>query len=197
MVLLKKLGEPTEDIAQVDESSENINNKNSNDRKMTEADTFLKDIESKRSKSSIEFVRDMKIFYQAPVPASQNTSINNTNNSNNILSGSIITSKDNSPNHSIFFFICRRVTSETDPIILIYLMVSEIIPLVRAGGTFDLVIDSGSFNTDAELPLWSYSKFWGRLKTFLGAACATYLRKIYVLYPSIVVVMSVCKIIQS
>ena len=193
MSIIQKLGEPAEEVVQSIESPENLKKRDINDSTMTEVDSFLKDIENKKSKNSIEYVREMRIFYQAPIPVVQPTTPNVTNNSNtlsSVLGSSIPSNKENS-NHTLFFFICRRITSETDSAILIYIIVSEIMSVVRLGGTFDFIVDSSSFNTDAELPLWGYSKFWGRLKYLLGSICSTSLKKIYVLYPSIVIVMSV------
>lgn len=195
MVLLHKLGEPTEEVpavAQADSSSQA-----KIDQNLSEADRFLRDVEKKRSKASIEFVREMKIFYQAAPPVtSPPSAVTNTNAIRDALGVSGQTSSNNQ-NHSFFFFICRRVTSETDALILIYIIVSEIMSVVRLGGSFDLIIDSSSFNTDAELPMWGYSKFWGKLKALLGSICSNSLKKIYVLYPSIVVVMSARKVLKK
>jgi hypothetical protein len=207
--LLQKLGEPLEELVQAEPNLDSTNNQTKLDQNLSEVDVFLRDVEKRRTKAAIEFVREMRIFYQAPPPPSssspQTPSSSSTSTTTSALrdalgggsSVSHILTTTQLFNHSFFFFICRRVTSETDAIILIYLIVCEIMSVVRLGGTFDLIIDSSSFNTDAELPMWGYSKFWGKLKPLLGSICEKHLKRIYILYPSIVVVMSARKVLKK
>lgn len=191
--LLHKLGEPPENNADsaavntLDGSSPRLGQ--TGDKNDSACSAFMSDFEARSDYLElIQSVRESMIFYSAHL------SSNPTHTS---------------PAHEIFFFIARRVTSETDPAALIYLILVELQRFVDfvqqekdkdknlPGPVFDLVIDSSSFNTDSELPMWSYAVFWGKLKSLIGHAFGKYFKKVYVLYPSVVLLMSTQKILKK
>ena len=196
--LLHKLGEPPEDI--VNTTTADALGGSSQRLGKTDDDTsacslFMADFETHPNYlESIQSVRESMIFY----------------------SSNLSSAPTYSPyNHEVFFFVARRVTSDTDPAALIYLILLELQCFVdfvhqekekekdkekdkhATLPIFDLVIDSSSFNTDSELPMWSYTSFWGYLKSLIGHTFGKYFKKVYVLYPSVVLLMSTQKILKK
>ena len=202
--LLHKLGEPPENIGDnptLQSTGATRGGPNSGKNNATSAcSVFMSDFESRPDYSSLlQNVRDSMIFYSSNLSAVASSS-NRTG---------IVSSKENS--HEIFFFIARRVTSETDPLALIYQILQELQRFVDSvlrdekgndekssmHPVFDLVIDSSSFNADSELPMWSYTSFWSKLKSLIGHTFGKYIQKVYVMYPSVVLLMSTQKILKK
>jgi hypothetical protein len=204
--LLQKLGEPpetiVEDTAAVSAlgSSQRLDpSGGKNDQHTSACNLFMADFESRPDYLDlIQAVRESMIFYSSNMSGSSSSSCS---------------SSSSNFSHEIFFFVARRVTPDTDPSALIYLMLIELQGFVDMANqekgrdkdkdkavsvpVFDLVIDSSSFNTDSELPMWSYTNFWSKLKSLVGRRFGKYLKKVYVMYPSVVLLMSTQKILKK
>jgi hypothetical protein len=105
--LMTRLGEPPEDAPPAGEATTEKLARQDSTR--SECDIFLSDITRRsNSRQLIEAVKESQIFYTVPPPGG-------------VASGLPTT----------FFFVCRRVTSETEPSILLYVIASEIRAVVK------------------------------------------------------------------
>ena len=190
-ILLPKLGEPPESVGNNPANDLGLpkragRHRETNDANSSACRIFMTDFESRPGYlDAVEYVRDRMIFYCSELCSGPDASLH----------------------HEIFFFVARRVTSETDPSALLYYMLMELQKFVNSvlqgketekeSPIIDIVIDSSSFITDSALPMWSYTSFWGNLKSLIGNSFGKYVNKIYVIYPSAVLLMTTQQILKK